>query len=256
MEKRKIYDIKPAANYAIEQGYLEKRNWSRKEFDAYIRFLAKYIKKTNKEYEKLLAKKEKYEKTYKGLDEAQAIEQIIKSNNKKRLMELRNYFNLNTDFWCFIGCVNCYAYVLGIDLPPQCFNIKGYFPGCFYEEVNQTKLDFTNSDTLVERMEMDFETLELDYHIAEPDEEVGEDEWKIAFFNDINDTKLLFSGNFHFLRQGKDGTWYHKPGFLLNSIPTNKDKNGKIITDPREAYLNIQSIVKYEYERCYSLKMR
>ena len=105
-------------------------------------------------------------------------------------------------------------------------------------------------------MELDFETLEFDYRIVDPQEEIDEDEWKIAFFNDTSDEHLLFSINFHFLRQGKDGTWYHKPGYLLDSIPTNKDFSGKIITDPREAYLSKPPIVQYEYDRCYSLRMR
>ncbi|MDE6292481.1 MAG: hypothetical protein K2L98_02235, partial [Bacilli bacterium] len=78
-------------------------------------------------------------------------------------------------------------------------------------------------------MEMDFETLNLDYRIVEPDEEIDENEWKIAFLKDIG----FVRGNYHFLRQGKDGIWYHKIGSFYDSIPSNKDHNDNIIIDPR-----------------------
>ncbi len=131
---------------------------------------------------------------------------------------------------------------------------QAYNPGSFYGAINQTKFDILNSNTLIERMEMDFETLNLDYRVVEPDEAISEDEWKIAFFKD----KTFVRGNFHFLRQGKDGLWYHKPGFLGRDIPTSKDHNGNIITNPVDAFFSIpkRNEKMYEYERCYSLKMR
>ena len=219
-------EIRVAKLYIDETEYREKRNWSKQDFDDYLRTIDKYVKSKN--------------------------------INKEMLRELKKYFNLSTDFWYFLENVNCYAYGVGCDLPPRCINKHNnsqYYPGCFYEAINQTKLEQTK-DNLSARMEMDFETLEYDYRIVSPDEEVSEDEWKIAFFNDI----LIIPYNFHFLRQGKDGTWYHKMGNTERCIPTNRDDKGTIITDPREARFVVSGIYTeqkiYEFNKCYSLKMR
>ncbi len=260
MRKYKSEDIKFAREQAIASEYLKKRNWSQREFDTYLHYIDKHITKIKKEKEKSFSKKQTAELKYRWYQSwsqekfenyMRAIDECIKSNNKERLMELRNFFNLSTDFWCFTGNVNCYAYAIGSDLPPQCLNIRGYFPGCFFESVNQEKLKF-NKDNLIERLEMDFETLEFEYRVVSPDEEIGEDEWKIAFFKDLG----LSKGNFHFLRQGKDGLWYQKIGLRRDSLPTNKDSNGNFITNPCEVYFNTPPTVQYEYNRCYSLRMR
>ncbi len=202
--------------------YKDRPNWSQEEIDDYMRAISRYVRK--------------------------------KGTNKEIFMELRNFLNLSTDYWHNMERINCYAYALGCDIPTGCFNIRGYNPGCFYEAINKIKLDLLNSDTLVERMEMDFETLEFDYHVVSPNEKIGEGEWKIAFFYD----RTFVKGNFHFLRQGKDGLWYHKPGFLYNNFPTNKDHNDNIITNPADAFFKVPMGTKkmYEYDRCYSLKMR
>ena len=219
-------EIRVAKLYIDESEYREKRNWSKQDFDDYIRTIDKYVKS--------------------------------KYINKEILKELRNYFHLSTDYWYFLENVNCYAYALGCDLPPLCINKHNksqYYPGCFYEAIHQTQLEQT-PDSLTDRMEMDFETLDFDYRIVDPAEDVGEDEWKIAFFNDI----LIIPYNFHFLRQGKDGTWYHKVSNSAKCLPNNRDDHGNIIMDPREANFSVCPLFTeqklYEYNRCYSLKRR
>lgn len=203
--------------YNIEE-YIKKRNWSEEEFNTYMRIIENFIENNN--------------------------------INKEKLKELKRYFNLNTNFWCFIEWVNCYAYALGIDLPPECFNIyfrSSYQPGCFFEAINQTKLEKTG---LEERLEMDFEVLEFDYRMISPDEKIAKDEWKIALLNK--------NGDYHFLREGNDGTWYHKPGYYKVGIPTNKDGKGNIITNPLTVYFKspVSDCNRYKYNRCYSLRMR
>lgn len=194
--------------------YIKKRNWSKKQFNTYMQIIKNYIENND--------------------------------INKDKLKELKSFFNLNTNFWCFIEWVNCYAYALGIDLPPECFNIKSYYPGYFYEVINKTKVK-QSKDNYIERLEMDLKSLEYDYRIVSPEEEIGCYEWKIAFFNNVR-----IDSDFHFLRQGSDGLWYHKQGFQRNSIPTNKDDDGNIITNPLEASLNKW----YKYNRCYSLRFK
>jgi hypothetical protein len=42
--------------------------------------------------------------------------------------------------------------------------------------------------------------------------------------------------DYHWLRQDADGMWSHKPGW---SEATNRDSNGKLIFDPRQAALRV-----------------
>lgn len=106
-----------------KEEYIKKRKWSQKEFDDYMQIIENYIK-------------------YNDI-------------NVQKLRELKKFFNLDTNFWCFIQWVNCYAYALGIDLPYECFNINWYRPGCFYEVIKRTKLE-KNQDNYIERLELFF----------------------------------------------------------------------------------------------------
>ena len=78
-----------------------------------------------------------------------------------------------------------------------------------------------------------------------------EDEWKIAIFTeyDYSNQKQDYLDDYHFLRQSKNGIWYHKIGW--ESFPTNKDSNYKVIKDVSNCY-----IAHYDFKKCLKLKLK
>lgn len=208
------------------QNYYQKRNWSSDQYNQYIM-----------EIEKLSYKREL---------------------TKEKLETLKKYFNLSTDYWLYLQSVNCYAYALGIDLPPDVFNIsiwKSYQPGCFYEAMYHIKLE-EREDNLLDRIKLDFKVLGITYKEVSSSSIISPDEWKIAYLS--RDVGGLLN-DYHFLRQGSDGTWYHKSGHQFDYPPTNKDDNGNIIYNPEEAifineFKSSKNNKKYKFEKCYSLR--
>lgn len=203
--------------------YCKKRNWTEEELSLYLYKLEAYY--NNREF------------------------------TKETLEELKQYINLSTDYWLFLQHVNCYGYALGIDLPPQCFKIlpdRSFQPGCFYQAISKIILE-RREDNLLDRMKLDFKVLGIDYREISPADIISPNEWKITYLSsDIGGIPT----DYHFLREGKDQSWYHKDGHQFDYPPSNLDDNGNIIYNPEEAYFvnEVNNKKKYKYEKCFCLR--
>lgn len=169
---------------------------------------------------------------------------------KLDIEEIKSHIHLFDDGeWKNTFETNCYAYALGLDYPEDKIFFHAYQLGAFFAIQKRgyipNNLGFYPYD---ERLELDLKTLKIDFKEVDPkvkNYSVTHDKntdyyWSIALFDGCMD--------FHFLRKGFDGKWYHKNGYLLN--PTNRDKNNKIILDPRKCNLG-----HYEYKKTYQLKL-
>lgn len=146
---------------------------------------------------------------------------------------------------------NCYAYALGLDYPEDQLFFRAYQLGAFSALQKRgyipNNLGFYPYD---ERLENDLKTLKIEYTEVDPDvdnyyvlnKEDGTTDyyWSIALFDGCMD--------FHFLRKGFDGKWYHKQGYFLS--PINYDTNNRRILDPRKCNLG-----NYKYIKTYQLKL-
>ena len=173
---------------------------------------------------------------------------------KMSLKELRDSIKLNKRFWRHILTTNCYAYALGLDIKEK--NIKDY--AYIIGTLSDSKeflfhCSILKYSVLLENLINDFEYLGLDFQEIDPLKEACQEEWKIALFTSVvgydMDDELI--DDYHFLRQKDNGLWYHKKGWNWNSIPTNKDINHRLITNPLECNLGA-----YNYKKCYSLKLK
>jgi len=171
---------------------------------------------------------------------------------KENIESIRNKIKLDNNFWKHILSTNCYAYALGIDIREKDIQCAAYQPGVlgnYLYSVNRAK-QFTYT-SLIESIFKDMERLGIEIREINPDEKVLNGEWKIALFTVFYAYEFYseWLSDFHFLRQREDGMWYHKPGYY--KIPTNKDYNGQIITNPESCYLGNK-----EFRKCYSLKLK
>lgn len=175
-----------------------------------------------------------------------------KKDLKMSLKSLRSKINVYKKKWIHNFTTNCYAYALGLDIPENHIKRFAYSPGGISgsKECLKTEKIYSFS-TLIENLHSDLDCLGIEFKEIKPTEKVADDEWKIALFTSslefYNYSEFIYG--FHFLRQSKQGNWYHKRGWFRT--PTNKDSNLDVITDPSECYLK-----GYDYEKCYSLKLK
>ncbi len=155
--------------------------------------------------------------------------------------ELRKLIDLDKKDWENKQNTNCYAYALGLDV-----NIpKAFEPG----EIGHSKTDLRNYNSftyelLLDNIFTDLEALDIAYREIDPIEEIAPDEWKIALFTTRNGEYI---DDFHFMREHKDGIWYHKNGTRIY----NKTNLLFPIKNPKTVYLPGR-----EYEKCLSLRLK
>ena len=155
--------------------------------------------------------------------------------------ELRRLIDLNKLDWQNKRDTNCYAYALGLDVNLP----KAFEPG----EIGNSKIDLRNFDSfayeqLLANIYVDLEALGIDYRDIEPLDDIEENEWKIAIFTTRKYGEVI---DFHFMREHKDGIWYHKNGAKIY----NQTFNLIPIKNPKYAY-----VLGYTYEKCLSLKLK
>lgn len=166
----------------------------------------------------------------------------------------RERMNLDKTRWMHLFSTNCYAYVLGLDIPERKIMPNAFVPGTISHGKQNLDRAFTMEELLLNLFD-DFNFLGIDFTKCNPHDEIEENEWKIALFTsyyaDIMEYYFLeeYYQDFHFMRERKDGTWYHKKGF--NYRPKNIDSNKQIITDPRICHLK-----DYNYRLTYKLKLK
>ena len=165
---------------------------------------------------------------------------------------IKDNINIYNKHWKHIFTTNCYAYALGLDMKEKDIRTNAYQPGVMsgnLYSVDRSK--YFAYTSLLESIIKDMKTIGLEIREINSNEKISDDEWKIAVFTVFHAYEFYseWLSDFHFLRQKEDGLWYHKPGYY--KIPTNKDYNGQIITDPENCYLGNK-----EFRKCYCLKKK
>lgn len=171
---------------------------------------------------------------------------------KMDLRELKRQINLDKKNWQYILSTNCYAYALGLDIPERKIKTFAYAPGTIGNaRANLVRQRIFTYDELINNINDDLFYLGINFMECTPDEKTTKDEWKIALFTSYYAYMLLgdYYCDFHFLRERKNGIWYHKKGYFHR--PNNLDSNKNIITDPRECYIK-----NYDYQLTYKLSIK
>ena len=153
--------------------------------------------------------------------------------------------------WESNGKTNCYAFALGLDYPEENFSFDAYHLGAFHA---MQKHGYVPNDIgfypYEDRLENDLKTLKIEFTEIDPEADnyyvINRENGTIDYYWSI----ALFDGcmDFHFLRKGFDGKWYHKQGYHLN--PIDHDNSDRKILDPRKCNLG-----DYEYVKTYQLKL-
>lgn len=173
-------------------------------------------------------------------------------SEKELLTFLRDSINLNNKKWKHRFTTNCYAFSLGLDVREHNIMTCAYIPGNIGN--SNEKIQFTHCFTyqnLINNLYDDLLFMRIHFREINPLDIVDEDEWKIALLTTClaYEDYIEYLEDFHFLRAGSDGIWYHKPGWYRGI--SNKDSNKKVITDPRKCYIK-----NMDYKMSLALKMR
>lgn len=164
---------------------------------------------------------------------------------------LKSNMVLKEKRWKHRFTTNCYAFALGFDVRESKVKIPcAYIPGNIGS--SQDKIEYTHCfsyKNLLENILDDLNFMRIKFREINPSETVDEDEWKIALLTSLLDYEdyIEYLSDFHFLREGKDGTWYHKRGWFRGV--SNKDTFGQTITDPRTCFIR-----NTEYKLSLALK--
>ena len=171
---------------------------------------------------------------------------------KLNIEEIKSHICLREDAtWENSEDTNCYAFALGLDYPEDKFFCHAYQLGAFAAMQRRGSIPNDLGFYPYEgRLENDLRTLKIKFTEIEPNVEnydvinkekgITDYYWSIALFDGCMD--------FHFLRKGFDGKWYHKRGYFEE--PRDYDSDGKTILDPRKC-----NIEDYEYIKTYQLKL-
>ena len=164
---------------------------------------------------------------------------------------VRNNIDIHRKHWKHIFTTNCYAYALGLDIKEKDIKPFAYQPGVmggYLYSVNSSK--YFAYSSLIEGIFADMKKLNIEIREINTTDRVSADEWKIALFTVFHAVEFYseWLSGFHFLIEKEDGIWYHKPGYY--KLPTNKDYDNCIITDPKNCYLGNK-----EFRKCYSLRL-
>ena len=168
------------------------------------------------------------------------------------LQEIRNSIDIKKRDWINMDTTNCYAYALGLDIPQSEICDFAYVPGVIS---NSNKIipphKIFSYDTLLNNIYLDLNTLGIDFREINPLDDISMEEWKIALFvtKVYSDKGYVGLEDFHFLRQLRDGFWYHKGGY--NGTITRLDSYSDEIVDPQECILENRT-----YKKCLSLRLK
>lgn len=161
--------------------------------------------------------------------------------------EIREAIDLEKREWINHDSTNCYAYALGLDIPQKRIANYAYSPGVIsHSKIFLPELRTFPYEYLIQNLMQDFEALGITCTESNTSDALLSDEWKIALF--LTGTKKDIV-DFHFLRQLKDGNWYHKNGWKYGIRDT--DDYGQRIINPEECYLRDRT-----YDRCLALTLK
>ena len=164
---------------------------------------------------------------------------------KMSLDDIRNSINLEKDNWLNRYTTNCYSYALGLDIPSSKICEYAYDPGSIGNSKHPLLIPFSYNE-LIDNIILDLNALRIDHSFINPEDNIDEDEWKIAIYipkiyslNNLDD--------FHFTREKKDGLWYHKNGFNISNL----DYYDQVIRNPETCCME-----PYLYTECMKLKLK
>ena len=171
---------------------------------------------------------------------------------KIEIDNIKNMINLKNKFWIHFLSTNCYAYALGLDVSEKNIIDFAYQPGVISGSASAlNNYKYFSYYDLLENIYADMERLDIDIRETDIEYKTRDYEWKIALFTTFYSYKFddEFLSDYHFLREVKDGVWFHKEGY--SSFPTNKDYNNKVIVNPLKS-----SLGSNEFKKCYVLKLK
>jgi len=131
---------------------------------------------------------------------------------------------------------NCYAYAINAYIPNPSCGFSFYYPGMFSKEENPYP-NYTRKG-LIASFKKDMKNLGLILVESSLEEPLKEGEHKVLL------TISSDNGDFHFLRQDRDGFWSHKMSWY--SYPTNKDHNSERIVNPEKATTSYRKVKYYK----------
>lgn len=166
---------------------------------------------------------------------------------KIALHELRNAIDVEKSEWINRYSTNCYAYALGLDIPQSEIVDYAYSPGVISKsDIFLPAYNFFTYKQLISNIYLDFNTLGINFREINPLDDVDIEEWKIALFISNYYGRI---DDYHFLRQHKDGIWYHKAGY--NGMVSIYDDFGHIIKNPKECQFRCT-----DYNKCFALRLK
>ena len=171
---------------------------------------------------------------------------------KLDLSELKRQIKLDKKHWRHILTTNCYAFALGLDVPERKIKTFAYAPGTIgLSSTNLVMQRYFTLENLISNIQDDLIHMGISFSECNPLEKVDDDEWKIALFTAFYAFVCYdcYLYDYHFMRQSKDGLWYHKDGYVHR--PTCFDSNKEVIHDPRKC-----TFKNYEYQLTYKLKLK
>lgn len=164
------------------------------------------------------------------------------NNLKLNYKEITKLINLKTNDWKNIYTTNCYSFALGLDVNYSEISEHAYILGCFSEDYLNNNSIRIESLSDIEKLKYDLDVLGLKYTEVDPFYQIEENNrisFLISFFEGNND--------FHFMRKNNyNNFWYHKRGWT--GYPNCYDDFGKIIDDPKKAFL-----IDYSYVKTYRI---
>lgn len=170
------------------------------------------------------------------------------------LNKISSLINPFSKKWINDDETNCYAYAIGLDSTREdVYPYTGLNPGTFSD--NCLSNPFTLED-LLSNLENDLHYLGIDYKDVSSDYNLKPGEWKIAVMI-TSDFSYDSEMDYHFLRQTKNGIWYHKMG-LFHS-PTMLDSRGNPIKNPETSIIETNGLftsTKYDYKKTLCLRKK
>lgn len=164
---------------------------------------------------------------------------VKKFSTKEEFLEfLLSNISYDKKNWKHRFTTNCYAYALGLDVRENDLMSCAYIPGNIGD--SKERIEYTHIftyPTLINNIYDDLNFMKFSFREILPTDETDIDEKKISLLTYMiaYEEYIEYLSDFHFLREGDDGTWYHKRGWFKGV--NNKDSRGNIITDPTKCVI-------------------
>ena len=166
--------------------------------------------------------------------------------------DITKRISLKTEDWDHIYSTNCYAYALGLDINEDDICYDAYSIGGLYKKF--TKDNTIMELSLEERFYGDMEILNIQCDVVGHNYCIFPSKPYIEGFNIYKDYSWLVAiygdeKEFHVIRKGTDGKWYHKEGYY--NEPKELTRRKTTLIDPKEGIP-----YNYDYVGTYKLNLK